>query len=108
MAPHSINPARIQNAAANHLHQLFLQGPNSRPLRCARISMIAGRGFSTEVPHRGMQAALKLEVVVRIEDIVFTVILVLMNHLDFRESRSEQIELFSGHSLAIKGKTSPF
>src|ERR1700737_4089570 len=82
MAPHCFDPAGIKHPTANHLYKIFLQGSDSRAFRRTGVSVIGSRSLSTKVPHNGVQSALKLKVVVRIEDIMFPVILILMNDFD--------------------------
>src|ERR1700730_518126 len=56
----------------------------------------------------GLESALELKIIIRIEDVVFAIVLILMHDLDFSEPRAEQADLLSCAAIAVECVSAPF
>src|ERR1700730_2536988 len=55
----------------------------------------------------GLQSPLELKIIVRIEDVVFAIVLILMHDLDFSEPRAEQADLLTCAAIAVECVSAP-
>ena len=66
------------------------------------IAMVNHRGFTSEYRHRVTHTSLELIIIVRVEQIVFTIVLVLNHYFDLAETSFESRECgFAEVALAI-------
>ena len=86
---HGFDPAGIQNAAADHAHQLFLQRANAKLIGAAGVAVVIRRRAAAKLLDAGLEPALELKIIVGIEDVVLAIILILMNDFDFGEPLAE-------------------
>src|SRR5215469_4772217 len=107
MPPHRFDPTRIKDATMNHSDDLFLQGAHARLIGATGIPMVNHGSSPAELFHSGMQPALKLEIIIRIKNVMLAIVLVLMHNFYFRKTGAEQACLFFCRSIAVKGEAAP-
>ena len=86
---HPIDPFGVDHARPHDLRDFLFQRPRHRPLRPRVIVVIGRRLASRQRLRRRDQSALELVVVVRIEQIVLAIVLVVHHRLDVAEPRCE-------------------
>ena len=105
---HRFDPARIQNAAADHAHQLFLQRPNAKLIGAARVAVVIRRRAAAKLLDAGLEPALELKIIVGVENVVFAIVLILMHDLDFGEPLAEQADGLARGAIAVERMPAPF
>ena len=92
---HTFDPFRIDDAGTDDARDLVIQRAHDRAFRARMVIVInAGLGAGLHADSRG-QPAFELVIVIRIQQIVFAVILILNNGLYCAQARLEQV-LFRG------------
>ena len=81
MLLHSLDPARVEQTAAHHLVDLFLQPVQAGSLPPGVVAEPHLSGLPTLVFHRSSQPPVELVIIIGIEQIVFPVVLVVQHHL---------------------------
>ena len=79
----------------------------ARLIRTRRITVIGRGSFPTKLFDGGVEAALKLEIVVRIKNVMFPIVLVLVDYFYFGKASPEQGPVLAGRTIAVKGESAP-
>ena len=85
MAADAVDPLGVDDPRAEDAQRLLFEVAHVRPRRIGRVAEVAPRRRSRQRANGGDHAAVELQVVVRIEDVVLAVVLVLGGDLDARE-----------------------
>ena len=70
--------------------------------------MIVRGRTAAKLFNTGLESPLELKIIVRIEDVVFAIVLILMHDFDFSEPRAEQADLLTCAAIAVECMAAPF
>ena len=104
---HPRNPLGVEDATAEDAVELFLEGADAHLFRVRRVTVV-GRGCpSAQFGNGSVESALKLEIVVGIEQVVFAVVLILVDDFHGGKPISEQADFFRAGAVSAIGVPPP-
>ena len=107
MPLHRLHPLRVHHAGAENAAGFVCQIAHARPARVARVAEVGGGIASGKGPHRCHHAAVILQVVVAVENIVLTVVLILHRNGHRRKARFKGLRGFQAIRLTGIGIPTP-
>src|SRR5450830_13185 len=100
MALDAVEPLRIDDARAEHAQGFLLQIADLRARRVMAVAEIMARLLAGQRANGRNHAAVILQVIVAVEDVVFAVVLVMQGHLHARQTSAEGVALVAALLVA--------